>query len=257
MKKLAILLTIALLLSMFTGCQNFSAQETATATDSTEDYSSDPRYYMTTDNGYAIIFSTGVADMDTINVIAGQAFGYPGAFGLYACKDGVRLMLEHVYEQGFVSKEEIIAIREVHNQRLALSGCTFSIAYCCPAPIFQDEQMDIKDAWARVSDAPFGTWYTEDNPDGDWRSYGSEIYFYCGGEQEEVFTTIQIGDVTFSHPTTFQLYVEDWRTDDLLTPEDYYNKYGDFDQVEEAAQLHKQTNDAIYGEGWDSQENTQ
>ena len=256
MKMLAILLTIALLIGLFAGCQNssgtpdvteYSKQETET--DATEGYPSGILYYKTA-NGYDILFSEDGLFMAHIEVVAGEAFGNASVFFLFAYKDGEKLLLQDAYEAGLVTKEDIAAARDAHNQRLGFDNP--NLADCCPAPVFKEQQQRVEDAWLAARNETFGTWYTEDTPDGDWRYYGDYLMFYCGGEQEEVFTTIQIGDVTFSHPTTFQLYTLDVDMTTLITMEDFYAQYGYVNQIEEAAQLHKQTNDTIYGEGWDS-----
>ena len=258
MKKLAILLTIALLTGLFAGCQSSSEKpdvtedsKQKTETDATDGYPSGTLYYKTA-NGYDILFSPGTLFGPFIEVIAGEAFGYSTSFHLFAYKDGEKLLLQDAYEAGLVTKEDIAAARDAHNQRLGLDN--LNLADCCPAPVYKERQQRVEDAWLAAGNETFGTWYTEDTPDGDWRYYGDYLMFYCGGEQEEVFTTIQIGDVTFSHPTTFQLYTLDVDMTTLITMEDFYDQYGYVNQIEEAAQLHKQTNDTIYGEGWDSQQ---
>ena len=205
------------------------------------------RYYGS-DNGYDILFQNGMTMAEEIQAIAGQAFGHVNGFILYAHKDGELIPLKDAYNTGLVSKEAIKLAREYHNQ------CTSEqmISTCRPEPTKRGYEQYVEEAWAKISDEPFGTWYSEDNPNGDWRFYVDYILFYCGGEQEEVFTTIEIAGSTFSHPTTFKLYKMHFGemgvelTELTEEEETYYLKR----MAAEAAEQHVRCQKAAFGENW-------
>ena len=203
------------------------------------------RYYGTYE-GYDIVFQATQLTAATTKAIAGQAFTHSSSFILYAHKDGNLLMLSDVYEDGLISKESIVAAREYHNQ------CTLSgmISTCRPHPIDKEHEEYIQQFWEQISDDPFGTWYSEDNTSGDWRVYPGYILFYTGGEQEEVFTTLQVGSYSFSHPTTFQMYVYVRWGPGLVEIKEYYSQYGEDNYLAEAAAMHMETQNAIFGEDW-------
>lgn len=204
----------------------------------------DYRYYGTYE-GYDVVFQQTWQAAVTTKTIAGQAFTHGSSFILYAHKDGNLLMLSDVYEDGLISKESIAAAREYHNQCGMISTCR-------PYPITQDYEERIEQAWAQISNEPFGTWYSEENPDGDWRVYPGDGYilFYTGGEQEEVFTTLKIGNYSFSHPTTFQMYIYAPCEMRLMELKEYYDQYGEDNYLAEAAAMHIETQNAVFGEDW-------
>ena len=208
----------------------------------------DYRYYGTYE-GYDVVFQQTWQAAVTTKTIAGQAFTHGSSFILYAHKDGNLLMLSDVYEDGLISKESIVAAREYHNQ------CTLSgmISTCRPHPINKEHEEAIQQNWAQISDEPFGTWYSEENPNGNWRVYAGFILFYAGGEQEERFTTIQIGNYSFSHPTTFQLYIYSYGEMRLVENTDNYSQYLTDKELAEAAAMHIEIQNAVFGENWQAQ----
>lgn len=212
--------------------------------------SSGVRYYGTYE-GYDIVFQQTQLTAVTTKTIAGQAFTHGSSFVLYAHKDGNLLMLSDVYEDGLISKESISFAREYHN-RCTLPGM---VSTCRPYPIDREHEERIEQFWEQISGEPFGTWYSEENPDGDWRVYpgGGYILFYTGGQQEEVFTTLKIGNYSFSHPTTFQMYIyAPWEMR-LMELKEYYDQYGEDNYLAEAAAMHIETQNAVFGENWQAQ----
>ena len=202
----------------------------------------DYRYYGTHE-GYDVVFQQTQQAAVTTKTIAGQAFTHGSSFILYAHKDGNLLMLSDVYEDGLISKESIAAAREYHNQCGMISTCR-------PYPIDREHEERIEQFWEQISGEPFGNWYSEENPNGDWRVYAGFILFYTGGEQEEVFTTLKIGNYSFSHPTTFQMYIyAPWEMR-LMELKEYYDQYGEDNYLAEAAAMHIETQNAVFGEGW-------
>ena len=203
------------------------------------------RYYGTYE-GYDIVFQATQLTAATTKAIAGQAFTHSSSFILYAHKDGNLLMLSDVYKDGLISKESITAAREYHNQCGMVSTCR-------PHPIAQEYEERIAQAWAQISNEPFGTWYSEENPDGDWRIYEDYILFYSGGQQDARYTTIKVGEYSFSHPTTFQMYAYITADDRLVEITDYYAEYQPDYLIKEAAAMHAQTQSQLFGENWQAQ----
>ena len=264
MKKIAVLLLIAISIICFAACHaSIEPEATAAATQDTTMPTQQPTVPTTPagypahykhygeDNGYDILFSPTLFFRGEIQVIAGEAFGYYETFVLQAYKDGEMILLADAYAQGLVSKEAIAAARTYHNQRLENTVNSGSIGYCCPAPIFSELQQRIEAVWVTEGNDTFGTWYSEENPDGDWRYYDGDILLYFGGEQEQTFTSIQLGDVTFSHPTGFQIFYFTRPGDVLVDLTAEEAPWDISEALAAAAQQHIECDNAVYGEGWD------
>ena len=264
LKKYAILLTVIIVLTCLVACHSSAnpgntvgATQDTTTPSQQPTVPTDPAGYPAhythygKDNGYDILFSPTGFFGHEIQVIAGEAFGYQESFVLQAYKDGEMILLKDASAQGLVGKEAIAAAREQHNQRMentVTSGC---IADCLPGPIFLELQQRIENVYLEKGNETFGTWYSEENPDGDWRYYEGDILLYFGGEQEQTFTTLEIGGVTFSHPTGFQIYYFARPGDtlvDLMTEDPPWDIA---DMLASAVQQHIECNNAVFGEGWE------
>lgn len=211
------------------------------------DFRSGLRYYGSF-NGYDIMFYDGGERFfnETIQVVADFAFGSNSTFSLLVHKDGQITNLDETYDSGIISKEAIAVAWEYHNL------CTNSdmISTCRPAAIRSRHEDAVENAWSKIRNEPFGTWYSENNPDGDWRYYDGDILFYCGGEQEEIFTSVKIGEYFFSHPTTFQLYTINFATQELFELSEYYSAHQNDSEIAAAAKQHLQTQNSLYGADW-------
>ena len=156
MKKLAILLAIALLIGLFTGCQAAKQPETYVECPAklgssaakpieealqkkhgdavtwwTKDNLHGTARYYGSDNGYDIIFDIGgegIAMARCIN-IDGALFKHSSAFGLYAYKDGTFLDLKAAYESGLVSKDAVVAAAQLHLECQKLSYPNLADSY--------------------------------------------------------------------------------------------------------------------------------
>ena len=204
------------------------------------------------DNGYTIFcYVGGMTFGGRGQAVGDQAFS--GTPRLYAYKSGKFIDLADAYEQGLVSREAIVTARDYHNQFVGED----MIAECCPGVVNRYAMRDIEEAWRKMGNETFGTWYTTGDADADWRCYdiesysmGTGIIMYFGGDQEQTFTTITLGDYTFSHPTGFKIYyLYDKDLIDLTTVEDLeiYSTALQF-----AQEQHIQCNNLVFGEGWDS-----
>ena len=154
MKKLAILLTITLLLGLFTGCNSLAQQKETEEPETfvecpaklgskaaktieeallakrggtvnwwTKDKLNGNTRYYGSDNGYDIICDLGGEGIAVVTCIDidGEIFKHGNAFGLYAYKDGELFGLKAAYESGLVSKEAVIAAAKLHQESQAMS----------------------------------------------------------------------------------------------------------------------------------------
>ena len=297
MKKLAFLLTLVLLLSIFAGCHS-SAQPPQPATQPSDapqdaiiycpapiskslrdqldadflrlDEEYVPDWYdiekrsgccriYGTENGYVLFYYDGFSRIfDGGPLVIGDiAFGAGDTPCIYAYKDGAFITLADAYAQELISKEAVVNAQAYHNQHLELTDRAHMITNCCPGTMSRHAQANIEQAWRDLGNETFGTWYTTGDPDADWRYYNggpytgdSGVLMYFGGEQEQTFTTVQFGDVTFSHPTGFRmyLYLGSMGLIDLMEAEDASTYSG---MLEAALQQHIECNNAVFGEGWD------
>lgn len=212
-----------------------------------------------TDNGYTLFYyDGGMRLLDGGPLVVGDiAFGAGATPRIYAYKDGTFITLADAYAQGLVSREALVNAQAYHNQDLELTSREQMITNCRPGAMSRYAQANIEQAWKDLGNETFGTWYTTGDPDADWRYYNggpytgdSGVLMYFGGEQEQTFTTVQFGDVTFSHPTGFRMYIYlgSMGLIDLMEAEDS-STYSSM--LEAAAQQHIECNNAVYGEGWD------
>lgn len=208
------------------------------------------------DNGYTIFNYGGRMTFGGKALVIGdQAFG-GDPVDLYAYKNGEFIKLADAYAQGLVSREAIVTARDYHNQLLIDDSREHMITECCPGVVNRYAMRDIEEAWRKLGNETFGSWYTTGDADADWRCYdiesfsmGTGIIMYFGGDQEQTFTTITLGDYTFSHPTGFKIYyLYQDELIDLTTVEDLeiYST-----ELQFAQEQHIQCNNLVFGEGWD------
>ena len=80
----------------------------------------------------------------------------------------------------------------------------------CPAPLKRDVQQQIAQALREKYDEYSVNWYSEQNPYGTCRCYGTDgdyhIIFYAGGLRMEISDSCTVGESVFYHGTSFELY---------------------------------------------------
>jgi hypothetical protein len=80
----------------------------------------------------------------------------------------------------------------------------------CPAPLKRDVQQQIAQALREKYDEYSVNWYSEQNPYGTCRCYGTDgdyhIIFYAGGLRMEISDSCTVGAYIFRFGTSFELY---------------------------------------------------
>ena len=80
----------------------------------------------------------------------------------------------------------------------------------CPAPLKRDVQQQIAQALREKYDEYSVNWYSEQNPYGTCRCYGTDgeyhIIFYAGGLRMEISASYTVGEHVFWYRTGFELY---------------------------------------------------
>jgi hypothetical protein len=80
----------------------------------------------------------------------------------------------------------------------------------CPAPLKRDVQQQIAQALREKYDEYSVNWYSEQNPYGTCRCYGTDgdyhIIFYAGGLRMEISDSCTVGAHIFRFGTSFELY---------------------------------------------------